>query len=153
MPTLSDAAYVRQAKAYLRLRRHWRADPVRYVTQRFGVGPTAQQVQILQAIAQTGAKVSVRSGHGIGKSACAAWTLLWYLETHNYARVPCTAPSSHQLRDILWGELSKWRRFADAHSAARSDHPALWLSALFGPALATGRKVSGSEIGSKSRAA
>ena len=41
MPTLSDAAYVRQAKAYLRLRRHWRADPVRYVTQRFGVGPTA----------------------------------------------------------------------------------------------------------------
>jgi phage terminase large subunit len=131
MPTLTDARYVRQARAYLRLRRHWRADPVVYVRQRFGVEPTWQQEAILRAITPPGAKVSVRSGHGIGKSSSASWTIYWYLQNYNYARVPCTAPSSHQLRDILWGELSKWRRHADAQSAARGDHPTLWLSALF----------------------
>jgi hypothetical protein len=47
MPTLADPAYVRQSQAYLRLRQHWRRDPVVYVRQRFGVEPTWQQRQIL----------------------------------------------------------------------------------------------------------
>jgi len=131
MPTLADPAYVRQSHAYLRLRQHWRRDPVVYVRQRFGVEPTWQQRQILEAIAPPGSKVSVRSGHGIGKTTAAAWVVLWHLETHDYAKVPCTAPSSHQLRDILWTELSKWLRHADAQSAQRGDHPALYLSELF----------------------
>ena len=76
MPTLADPAYVRQSQAYLRLRQHWRRDPVVYVRQRFGVEPTWQQVQILQAIAPAGAKVSIRSGHGIGKTTAAAWIVL-----------------------------------------------------------------------------
>jgi hypothetical protein len=131
MATLADPGFVIQSKAYLRLRRYWRADPQAYVRQRFGGEPTWQQAQILTAIAPAGAKVSVRSGHGIGKTTSAAWIILWHLETHDYAKVPCTAPSSHQLRDVLWGELAKWRRAADVQSAGRGDHPALYLSALF----------------------
>src|SRR4029453_17526749 len=99
MPTLTDPTYLRQGRAYLKLRRHWRRDPVAYVAQRFGAQPTWQQVQILQAIAPPGPKVSIRSGHGIGKTTAAAWGVLWHLETHDFAKVPCTAPSSHQLRD------------------------------------------------------
>ena len=76
MPTLADPVYVAQSHAYLRLRHHWRRDPVAYVRQRFGVEPTWQQAQILQAIAPPGAKVSVRSGHGIGKTTCSAWIVL-----------------------------------------------------------------------------
>ena len=102
-----------------------------YVRQRFGIEPTWQQAKILEAMTPYGAKVSVRSGHGIGKSSTAAWLILWHTETHNYAKVPCTAPSSHQLRDILWGELSKWRRQADMQSTARGDHPRFALSKLF----------------------
>jgi phage terminase large subunit len=131
MPTLTDPAYVTQSQAYLRLRKHWRAAPALYVRQRFGVEPTAQQARILTALVPPGAKVTVRSGHGIGKSSGAAWAVLWHLETHNYAKVPCTAPTAHQLRDILWGELSKWRRHADDESRRRGDHPALYLSHLF----------------------
>jgi phage terminase large subunit len=131
MATLTDPGYVAQSQAYLRLRRYWRADPVHYVRQRFGVEPTWQQRAILEAIALPGAKVSVRSGHGIGKTTCAAWIVLWHVETHNYAKVPCTAPSSHQLRNILWSELAKWQRHADEQSAQRGDHPALSLTQLF----------------------
>src|SRR5262249_48609030 len=131
MPTLTEPGYVAQSQAYLRLRKRWRAAPVLYVQQRFGIAPTSQQARILTALVPPGAKVTVRSGHGIGKSSCAAWAVLWYLETHDYAKVPCTAPTAHQLRDILWGELSKWRRHADEESRRRGDHPALYLSALF----------------------
>ena len=131
MATLTDPDYVTQGTAYLRLRRYWRRDPVAYVRQRFGVEPTWQQCEILKAIAPPGAKVSIRSGHGVGKSSSAAFIVFWHLETHDYAKVPCTAPSSHQLRDVLWGELRKWRRHADEQSARRGDHPDLYLSQLF----------------------
>jgi hypothetical protein len=129
---LTDLAEPTSAfEQYLELRDRWRDNPVLYVRQRFGLEPTPQQAQILEAILPPGAKVSVRSGHGIGKSSSAAWAVSWMLETHDYAKVPCSAPSSHQLRDILWGELSKWRRHADALSAARGDPPRFWLSRLF----------------------
>lgn len=55
-------------------------------------------------------RLSVRSGHGVGKSAFAAWTILWFLCCHYPAKVPCTAPTGHQLSDVLWAELAKWHR-------------------------------------------
>jgi hypothetical protein len=55
----------------------------------------------------------------------------WFLETRNFARVPCTAPASHQLKDILWGELARWLRKAEDLSRQRGDHPRVWLSSLF----------------------
>lgn len=116
---------------YLALRQLWKADPLLYVRQRFGIELTWQQAQILQALLPRGAKVSVRSGHGVGKSTSAALSISWFTETHDFAKVPCTAPSSHQLRDILWGELSKWRRQADVLSAQRGDPPKYWLTRLF----------------------
>jgi hypothetical protein len=127
----APASYAPLLPLYLELRTFWKIDPLLYVRQRFGVEPTWQQVQILEAIAPPGAKVSIRSGHGIGKTTAATWALLWHLETHDFAKVPCTAPTSHQLRDILWGELTKWRRRADEVSAQRGDHPRFWLSKLF----------------------
>jgi hypothetical protein len=127
----APASYAALLPLYLELRTFWKRDPLLYVRQRFGVEPTWQQQQILEAIAPPGAKVSIRSGHGIGKTTAAAWALLWHLETHDFAKVPCTAPTSHQLRDILWGELSKWRRRADEGSAQRGDPPRFWLSRLF----------------------
>ena len=64
-------------------------------------------------------------------SSSAAWLVSWFVETHDFAKVPCTAPTSRQLRDILWGELSKWRRIADEQSQRRGDHPRFWISTLF----------------------
>lgn len=117
--------------AYLELRTLWRDSPLLYVRQRFGVEPSSQQRQILDAILPPGAKVSVRSGHLTGKSSSASWIIYWFLETHDYAKIPCTAPTAHQLADVLWGELRKWQRAADDASARRGDPPYLWLSNLF----------------------
>lgn len=124
-------AFVAQLDAYMELRELWRDSPMLYVRQRFGIEPTPQQCRILDGILPPGAKVSVRSGHNTGKSSTAAWIIYWFLETHDYAKIPCTAPTAHQLGDVLWGELSKWRRYADDASAQRGDPLRLWLSRLF----------------------
>lgn len=52
--------------------------------------------------------ISVRSGHGTGKSADVALLLLWFLFCFKDAQIPCTAPTSDQLKDILWKEIQLW---------------------------------------------
>lgn len=128
LPANALDAYI---DAYLELRTYWRDDPLLYATQRLGLTPTHQQRRILEAIAPEGAKVSIRSGHNIGKSSAAAAAIWWQLETYDLARIPCTAPTSAQLRQVLWGELGKWLRQADLQSQRRGDPRRLWLSTLF----------------------
>lgn len=74
-----------------------------------GAKPTAQQWQASRAIVRT-RRVSIRSGHGTGKSTFMAWCVLWFLACYFPCKVPATAPTSHQLEDVLWAEIAKWHR-------------------------------------------
>jgi len=42
-------------------------------------------------------------------STVESWIILWFLIIYSPCRIPITAPSSHQLFDILWADLLKWR--------------------------------------------
>lgn len=55
-------------------------------------------------------RISVSSGHGTGKDASLSMLILWYLFCFKNAQVPCTAPSSEQMYDVLWKELAVWMR-------------------------------------------
>jgi phage terminase large subunit len=55
-------------------------------------------------------RLSVRSGHGVGKSSFLAISILWFSSCYFPCKIPCTAPTAHQLSDVLWAELSKWHR-------------------------------------------
>ena len=116
---------------YAKLRALWRRSPVLYAKQRLGLNPTWQQAQLLRAIAEPEARVSVRSGHSTGKSAAMAAAIWWKLECFDYSKVPCTAPSAVQLRDILWAEIAKWYRASVAAAQAAGMPPAYWLPNLF----------------------
>ncbi|WP_156920705.1 hypothetical protein [Fundidesulfovibrio putealis] len=85
-------------------------DPVIFVKTCFGVTPTPQQESLLKAASVRGAKVSVRSGHGTGKTTSLAWLIHWFLLFHTDVKIPCTATTAAQLHDALWAELSKWHR-------------------------------------------
>ena len=85
-------------------------DPRQFVRYMFGAKPTAQQDQILAAMRFPGAHVTVRSGHGIGKSSVMAWLILWFVLFNKDCKVPCTAPSGHQLKDVLWSEVANWHQ-------------------------------------------
>lgn len=53
-------------------------------------------------------RISIASGHGIGKSCVLAMILIWFLYTHYLSQIGCTAPSKEQMFDVLWKELSRW---------------------------------------------
>lgn len=94
--------------------REWKASPLIFAHECLKVNPSAQQIELLKAFADTRVKqISVRSGHGTGKDACASWIVVWFLTVHRNAKVVCTAPTSRQLSDILWSEISKWIRKSD----------------------------------------
>lgn len=75
-----------------------------------------------EKLCETG-RLSIRSGHGVGKSAFLSITVLWFMLTRFPCKVPCTAPTAHQLSDVLWAELAKW------HRVLEEKYPA--LGALF----------------------
>lgn len=55
-------------------------------------------------------RLSIRSGHGVGKSAFLSWCILWFHSCHFPAKTGCTAPTATQMSDVLWAELSMWHR-------------------------------------------
>lgn len=82
-----------------------------------GADPAPWQIKALLDVAKND-RVAIRSAHGTGKSTWLSWLILWFLLTRFPARIPCTAPTRHQLDDILWGEISKWYRKLDPDIAA-----------------------------------
>jgi phage terminase large subunit len=62
-----------------------------------------------EKLVKTG-RLSIRSGHGVSKSAFLAITIIWFQSCYFPSKVPCTAPTAHQLGDVLWAEIAKWLR-------------------------------------------
>ncbi len=92
---------------------YYSKNPVDFVEDIIGVRPDDNQKAILRSV-ESEPMTSVRSGHGIGKSAVESWAIIWFLCTRPYPKVPCTAPTQHQLFDLLWAEAAKWIRNAPA---------------------------------------
>ena len=82
--------------------------PALFVQEVLGVEPLPYQAEFLDAIASGERKISIRSGHGTGKSTAASWAMLWYFLMHYPNKVVVTAPTSSQLFDALFAELKRW---------------------------------------------
>ena len=108
----------------------WRKGGVAlFAKEALGAVPTFQQWEASKELVEK-RKVSIRSGHGTGKSAFMSWSVLWFITCYFPCKIPCTAPTSHQLDDILWAEIAKW------HSAYKQRIPELanefvWSSEKF----------------------
>jgi len=83
-------------------------NPVLFVQEVLGVDPDGWQVNFLNAIARGDRKISVRSGHGVGKSTASSWAMLWFFLTRSPVKVVVTAPTSAQLFDAMFAELKRW---------------------------------------------
>jgi len=86
----------------------YRKKPALFVQEVLGVEPLSYQAEFLDAIASGERKISIRSGHGTGKSTAASWAMLWYFLMHYPNKVVVTAPTSSQLFDALFAELKRW---------------------------------------------
>lgn len=85
----------------------YQKDPVLFATEVCDFKPDDWQIDVLRDIAEY-PRVSVRSGQGVGKTSVEAITILWFLTCFKFARVVATAPTLHQLHDVLWSEIDKW---------------------------------------------
>lgn len=84
--------------------------PVLFVQEVLGIDPDDWQKDVLRAVGRGERGVSVRSAHGVGKSCCASWAMIWALLTHFTVKVVVTAPTGPQLYDALFAEVKRWVR-------------------------------------------
>src|SRR5438874_1529663 len=74
-------------------------------------------------------RVSVRSGNGVGKTYLAADIALWFLYTHMPAVVLTSAPTTRQVRHVLWHEIRSRFHSARKRLPGRLYHTRLDLGA------------------------
>lgn len=93
---------------------NWRNNPVAFCEDVLRFKPLNWQKKLLMAIAdakfgrQELTRFAIKSGVGVGKTACVSAIVLWNLAVFKDAKVPCTAPTSPQLKAVLWPEIKKW---------------------------------------------
>ncbi len=86
----------------------YRKNPVLFVREVLNTTPDPWQIEFLNHIAANNRRISVRSGHGVGKSTAAAWAMIWYLFLRFPVKIVVTAPTSSQLYDALFAEVKRW---------------------------------------------
>jgi phage terminase large subunit len=87
------------------------------------------QEEELRALDTGCTRLSVKSGHGVGKTCWLAWIIIHFLMTRMPAKVAVTAPSATQLFDGLAAEVKMWIKTMEARHTfltgvlnATSDH-------------------------------
>lgn len=85
-------------------------------------GPEPWQREILEQLGEgvinvnQAVQLARTSGHGIGKSACVSWIILWAISTFEDTKGVVTANTENQLKTKTWAEVAKWHRlFIAAH--------------------------------------
>lgn len=92
----------------------YQRDPVAFAREVLGVEPHPKQVEILEAI-RDHKRVTVRSGHKVGKSMTAAIAALWFFCSFDDARVIMSSTTSRQVDAILWREVRQLHTRAPKH--------------------------------------
>lgn len=92
---------------------HYQSDPLAFVADCIffppGQHPTSYQLEALSLL-YASRRVAIRSPHGAGKTALAAWVTLWASLTSDDCKVITTASAWRQLTHFLWPEVHKWAR-------------------------------------------
>lgn len=82
--------------------------PVAFVRNVLKAEPDPWQIEFLEAIAHGTRRISIRAGHGVGKSTACAWAAIWHMLTHYPQKTVMTAPTYGQLFDALFSEIKFW---------------------------------------------
>lgn len=92
-------------------RREWAADPELWAKERLGDTLWSGQVRILKSV-RDNRKTAATTCHEVGKSFSAAVVAGWWLDIHKPgdAFVITTAPTTPQVRAILWKEMGRVRQ-------------------------------------------
>jgi hypothetical protein len=78
----------------------WQQKFMKAIAQaRFGIPNDGDQCKV---------RFAIKSGTGVGKTGAVSALILWHLAVFPDSKIPCTAPTSPQIKAVLWPELRKW---------------------------------------------
>ena len=83
-------------------------DPVGFVRDVLQAEPDEWQALVMSDVAKGARRISVRAGHGVGKSTFCAWLSIWHMVTRYPQKTVMTAPTAGQLFDALFAEIKLW---------------------------------------------
>lgn len=83
-------------------------DAVGFVKDVLGAEPDDWQVEFLTAVQNHERRISIRAGHGVGKSTGCAWVAIWHMVCRYPQKTIMTAPTAGQLFDALFAEVKFW---------------------------------------------
>jgi hypothetical protein len=103
-------------------------------TELFGRrGPEPWQRRVLEQMSglspEAAMQIATASGHGVGKSALVAWTIIWAISTFPDTRGVVTANTEVQLKTKTWSELAKWYRLFIGRDLFRYEATCLFAKA------------------------
>lgn len=87
---------------------HYRDDIVAMVREVFKTEPHQWQLEALQQYDARIRRITIRSGHGVGKTALLAWMIIHHILFRFPQKTQITAPTEKQLFNALWAEVKKW---------------------------------------------
>lgn len=109
MDLTTVAAEVSQELESRKLRAAYKDDPVLWAKNIAGVHLWSAQAEVARDIAR-GGSVAVKAGHGVGKSLLSAVLICWWIDTrYPDCFVASTAPSTSQIKAIVWREVQTLR--------------------------------------------
>lgn len=101
--------------------KHWARNPADFCRDVLRMEPQGWQAEFMQAVSnarfgvpndgdECKVRFTVRSGTGVGKTSAVSALILWHLCCFPDSKIPCTAPTSPQIKAVLWPEVRKWAR-------------------------------------------
>lgn len=84
--------------------------PVLFVREVLGIEPDEWQLTVLRAYGRGERRISIRACHGPGKTAVAAWLVLYQMLTRYPQKTVATAPTASQLMGALVPEVKMWAK-------------------------------------------
>jgi hypothetical protein len=107
-PALDPKNIKTMEEAYAFFIEAYRNKPVEFVENVLKAKPLPWQREFLIALARGERRISVRAGHGVGKSTVCSWALVWFMLTRYPQKSVVTAPTAGQLFDALFSEVKRW---------------------------------------------
>ena len=96
------------SNAYVDFLTKYADDPVRFSEDVFGVELDSWQADAMRAVAAGERRISIRSGHGVGKTGFLGMLSVWGMVTKGRINIVATAPSGPQLVDGLFAQIKIW---------------------------------------------
>lgn len=123
MSLLQVASQVTEELQARSKRKEYRDNPVLWAKDVAGVHLWSQQADVAMSVARN-KDVAVKAGHGVGKSFLAGLLVCWWIDTrYPDCFVASTAPSTSQIKAIVWREIEIVSGIIDKrYAAGLTDH-------------------------------